>query len=212
VIAFKFLLPDRRAPFSGKAWPEDGWLEVAGPLVPCRNGVHGCRPRDLANWLGDDLWEVRLDGEIIEHDLSVVARRGRLTRRIDAWDDEARWELALHCARRAAHHAATELERAGLADAAARLAAADDPAAIGSAARAGAAAAFEQAALSAERLAAYAGDAAEWAETEPPSVIAFIAAHVAGRRSPPGEADRFRAERAEQGRWLADRLGLAAGG
>jgi hypothetical protein len=43
----------------------------------------------LPLWLGlGDLWEVELDGEILEDARKVVASRGRLVRRIDAWNAE----------------------------------------------------------------------------------------------------------------------------
>ena len=60
--AYKFLRAGRVGAFSGEAWPEDGIIEVDGPLEECRNGVHACRADDLPYWLDDELWEVELDG------------------------------------------------------------------------------------------------------------------------------------------------------
>ena len=45
---------------------------------------------DLPLWLGRELYEIELAGEIVEERTKVVASRGRLLRRIDAWDDAAR--------------------------------------------------------------------------------------------------------------------------
>jgi hypothetical protein len=75
-------------------WPEPGeWL---GP------DVHALRPEALAPWLAEELWLVELDGgaeEIVPGVL--VAPRGRLVARVEAWNDEAAREFARACAERA---------------------------------------------------------------------------------------------------------------
>ena len=111
MTAYKFLRADGTGAFTGFAWPlPDGalgaWVE-ADP-DPCRSGIHACRLGDLPHWAGRVLYEIELDGEVIEHKSKVVARRGRLLRRIDAWDDDFRAALTRHCADRA-----HELARAG---------------------------------------------------------------------------------------------------
>jgi hypothetical protein len=86
VIAYKFLREGRVAPFSGVPWPEPGeWLE-AETVELCRSGVHACRASALPYWLRPELWEVELDGDLLEGELTVVAPRGRLVRRIEAWN------------------------------------------------------------------------------------------------------------------------------
>jgi hypothetical protein len=84
VRALKFLGEGHVAPFTGLRWPVGEWVE-ARAVDPCREGVHALRARDLPYWLGRELWEIELDGEIVEQDRKVVASRGRLVRRIDAW-------------------------------------------------------------------------------------------------------------------------------
>lgn len=84
MIAYKFLRDGEIAPFTGFAWPVGEWVE-AGEVQFCRTGIHACRPRDLPIWLGRHLWEIELAGEIIEQERKVVAQRGRLERRLDAW-------------------------------------------------------------------------------------------------------------------------------
>lgn len=108
MIAYKFLAAGGRATFSKRDWPlpssnEPGaWLDAApGPLAACRNGVHACEARDLAYWLGDELWQVELAGEQISGPQSLIARRGRLVRRIDAWNPTSAGELARVCLQRA---------------------------------------------------------------------------------------------------------------
>jgi hypothetical protein len=99
VIAYKFLEEGAVAPFTGFRWPPDEWVEAA-VVEPCRGGIHACRLGDLPIWLGRELWEVELDGEIVEQERKVVAPRGRLTRRIDAWNEEAALDFGRFCARR----------------------------------------------------------------------------------------------------------------
>ena len=86
---YKVLRPGRVAPFSGLVWPEPGeWVEADG-VDPCRRGIHACGLRHLPHWLGPELWEIELDGGIVEEGRKVVAPRGRLVRRIEAWEDAA---------------------------------------------------------------------------------------------------------------------------
>jgi hypothetical protein len=104
VIAHKFLAGDAVGIFSRYRWAVGEWVEAE--LDPCRTGVHACRPSDLPYWIGPELYEVELDGEILEQSLKVVASRARLTRRIDAWNDETREAYSQMCIARAAELAA----------------------------------------------------------------------------------------------------------
>lgn len=212
MIAYKFLQAGRVAAFSGETWPEDDPVQATGPLVPCRNGVHGCRIEDLPYWLDEELWEIELEGEVVEDALKLLGRRGRLVRRIDAWDEETRRAFARMCLGRVAHHAADELHDAGLEAEASALAGAEEPAEIASAAKAAVAAASRAGAVNAERLSAYAEDAVDWEAALPPSGVAYVAAHAADSRSRAGSADDFAAERSLQAQWLAERLGLSRAG
>jgi len=90
VIAYKFLRADGGSVFTGFAWPlpaagPGAWVEA--PLDPCRSGIHACRPGDLPYWAGRVLYEIELDGEIREEPRKVLATRGRLVRRVSAWDE-----------------------------------------------------------------------------------------------------------------------------
>jgi len=87
-IAYKFLARGARGPVTGLAWPTVGrWLEASGPVSLCRDGVHACRADQLAYWLHEELWRVELDGEQIDGPDCVVAGRGRLVQRVDAWSE-----------------------------------------------------------------------------------------------------------------------------
>ena len=97
--AYKFLDAGAVAPFTGFRWTPGEWVE-ADRADPCRAGIHACRPRDLPVWLGDELWEIELDGEIVEQERKVVAQRGRLARRIEDWTPDLAREFGRFCAQR----------------------------------------------------------------------------------------------------------------
>jgi hypothetical protein len=104
VIAYKFLRSDGTGVFTRFRWPlPDGgpgaWVQAG--VDPCRSGIHACRRADLPLWAGRTLYEIELDGEILEDRMKVVASRGRLLRRVEAWDDAFRDEYTRMCADRA---------------------------------------------------------------------------------------------------------------
>jgi hypothetical protein len=91
VIAYKFLRSDGTSVFTGFGWPlpahgPGAWVEAA--IEPCRSGIHACRLSDLPYWAGRVLYEVELDGRIVEEPEKLTAERGRLVRRIREWDEQ----------------------------------------------------------------------------------------------------------------------------
>jgi hypothetical protein len=100
-------LNDGRSPFIGVRWPlpdargESEWVRAEGPLVLCSNGIHASTTEQLPHWLGMELWEVELGGEILTDEAALLASQARLIRRIDAWDEPTRQEFARWCQRRA---------------------------------------------------------------------------------------------------------------
>jgi hypothetical protein len=104
MIAYKFLRRDGTSVFTGFRWPlsadaPGAWVDA--PIDPCRSGIHACRPADLPYWVGHSLYEIELDGDIATEQTKVIAPRGRLLRRIGAWDDELRDAYTRMCADRA---------------------------------------------------------------------------------------------------------------
>jgi hypothetical protein len=96
--ALKFLRPGRRAPFTGVTWPPPGrWLTAAAPPELCRSGIHALLPDVLATWAAEELWRVELDGGRELAPGIVVAPRGRLLGRVEAWNDQAAREFARAC-------------------------------------------------------------------------------------------------------------------
>ena len=98
MIAYKFLSRGAIGPFSGFRWatPESGaagaWIE-AGPA----DGVHACRASDLPYWIDEELWVAELSDDVQVTHHQVVASRGRLLERVEAWDELAR-AFAADCA------------------------------------------------------------------------------------------------------------------
>jgi hypothetical protein len=104
VIAYKFLRSDGTSVFTGFGWPlpnggPGGWVEAK--VEPCRSGIHACRPEHLPLWAGQILYELELDGEIVDDRTKVIAARARLIRRIDAWHEGVRDRYTRMCADRA---------------------------------------------------------------------------------------------------------------
>jgi hypothetical protein len=89
-------------------------VEVRGTLEPGSNGVHALRRGRLVDWIDDELWLVEVAGDVEEIDDMLVARRGRLIRRILGWDEDAPREFGESCIWRARDLAAESLDRAGL--------------------------------------------------------------------------------------------------
>lgn len=116
MIGYKFLRADATSSFTGFRWPLPGhdsarrdspgaWVEATAE--PCRSGVHACRPADLPLWVGEVLYEIELDGDIVAAPAKLVASRGRLLRRLTAWDGGLRDAFTRDCADRAHQLAAT---------------------------------------------------------------------------------------------------------
>ena len=123
---FKFLGEGSVGRFSGFVWPALGeWVSVDGPLDPCVSGIHVCRTGDLPYWLDDELWEVEVGGDRLEHLEQVVVRRARLVSRVEAWDTLAA-ELASGCLHELRRLAARELELSDDPDAAGLAAGGED--------------------------------------------------------------------------------------
>lgn len=96
-------------------------------------GLSACERRHLPLWIWEELWEIELDGDVVERAHKLRASRARLTRQVDTWSPDVGKAFARECARRAAAHAAGPLRDAGLADAAAVFADAADLDAVASA-------------------------------------------------------------------------------
>jgi hypothetical protein len=133
VIAYKFLRPDGSSVFTRFRWPlPDGgpgaWVDA--PVDPCRSGIHACRAADLPYWMGRSLYEIELDGEIVQEPTKVIASRARLLRRVGAWSDDLRDAYTRMCADRA-HELARAAPRLGGWDAVVEPSVPEGPALLG---------------------------------------------------------------------------------
>jgi hypothetical protein len=183
VIAYKFLRTGRRALITRASWPEPSstaaaWVEASsGELVPCRNGIHACRVEDLAYWIAEELWEVELSGETRVGGDSILARKGRLVRPVEAWRSGGAAPLAF--ARGCIERAETHVDACGVAP---------------------------------DHLArSYAQQARQLENTSYLAALSHAAALAFALTQPPSAAKAaFRAERAVQGKLLAEAAGLPA--
>jgi len=100
VTAYKFLRRGSIGPFTGFQWEPGRWVE-SDAASPCESGVHACRVDDLPFWCNDELWEVELEGDIVGAGQKVVAPRGRLVRRVEAWTKTSAQQFGDEAAARA---------------------------------------------------------------------------------------------------------------
>lgn len=100
MTAYKFLRRGAIGPFTGYRWKPGLWVE-ADAAARCASGIHACRLDDLPFWSNEELWEIELDGEIVVSGHKLVATRGRLVQRVEAWTTAARREFGVEAAARA---------------------------------------------------------------------------------------------------------------
>jgi hypothetical protein len=205
MLAYKFLLPGARGPFSRFAWPVPGpaqpgpWVAAAGGVQLCRTAVHGCLAEHLPWWIQEELWLAEFAEPATVAGRKLMAARARLVRRVEAWDGAAAADFAAACASRARDRAVDALERAGAPTAAAALRACARPRELHEAAEG----------LTAPEGArigvAMAGDAAARALMGHAATAAYIAAHAARHADGDGAMAQ---ERTWQADWLRARLDL----
>jgi hypothetical protein len=74
------------------------WMEpIKGELIPCENGYHLCRRKDIMQWLNESIYEAEYRGEIIKQDDKIVVREVRLLRKLN-WNDKIARLFAADCA------------------------------------------------------------------------------------------------------------------
>lgn len=238
--AYKFLAGGGTGRFSDFRWPlpADGgfgeWVDAGEDLEDCRTGVHACTPRQLLEWIDDELWEIELGGQIVERDAMIVAQRGRLLARVTAWNARTAQEFADACAWRAREFAFRGLRRLGLTHEADRLVKTAELAEMQTAA----VDAFEHSDGGAAELSGFAADAVSLARGRRPEMwdvdvhpglrepeqtpgaiaanLAFVVAHASGREAATAGAESdysrgLEAEREWQLTWLTERLALRPG-
>lgn len=215
--AYKFTAGDAVGVFTRFPWPvpaggnPGAWVNAPAAAQVCEMGVHACRTGDLPYWLGRELWEVELAGDVIEAQHKLVASRGRLVRRIEGWPELER-PFAESCAARVRELAVSALDQAGLADLAAAMAAATTTTELATLAEQSRAQAPPLAAI----LAGYALDCGWDVDKGYYAMCAYTAATAFGSWST-GDVVQDMAstgwnqERARQAQWLVTGLALPDG-
>jgi hypothetical protein len=66
--------------------------------------VHALLADGLATWTAEELWRVELDGARELAPVIMVASRGRLLGRVEAWNDQTAREFARACAAHVREH------------------------------------------------------------------------------------------------------------
>lgn len=108
--------------FTGFRWPlpsdrqPGSWVSAEGELELCHNGIHASTLAQLPHWLGMELWEIELDGEVRHEEAALLASRARLISLVQAWDETMRQTFARWCLSRAQEITAGYPPGAGLVD------------------------------------------------------------------------------------------------
>lgn len=205
---YKFLSSMGTTAHTGAQWREGEWVESSS-VRPCFSGVHACRVEDLGWWLGYDLWEIELDGDIQMSRHKVVGRRGRLVRCIANYR-EAVDEMSIIGVWRSRDWAVEALRNVGRSTLADELSAVETLAELRQVREVMPDTDTDTVGLAV----GYAIDAAERLEfgelPESPFVTACASGHrAAGGADTQADFDRgYAAERQHQSAWLADKLSL----
>jgi hypothetical protein len=106
---YKWLCADNSAPIGRGKWTPNRWRFVKGELIPCKNGLHLCRPQDILHHINERLWTVEADtSELIEAGDKVVVRRARLLAPVTTINEQTLRLFACDCAERVEHLAKDE--------------------------------------------------------------------------------------------------------
>lgn len=208
--AYKFLDGSGRTLHTGTTWRPGEWVE-ARAVRQCQEGVHACRPADLAWWLAADLWEIEIEGDVVQARHKLAARRGRLVRRIDDYPAAVR-ELGTHGAWQARDRAVPVMRAAGHESLADRFVGCTTMAELAGLRRV----AFETVDQDsfAGAAATLAADVALFVDHGEPSEAPFVACCAAGHTAAGPDGNRadydagYAAMRDAQSAWLTMRLGL----
>ena len=106
---FKILGSNREAVHGGTGrWPVPGeWHRVHGDLIPCENGLHVCRVRDLIYWMREGAWVWRVETNPrftrVEQVDKLVVREARLTKPVGVLTARVLRLFAADCAESVAH-------------------------------------------------------------------------------------------------------------
>jgi len=103
MYALKFLKEGAVGPYSRFQWPVPNgkpgtWVRVRGGLIECQHGVHACTLEQSLAWLQAEAYVIELGGRVIDGGDKLLARSGRLIRRIEGWNVRTARLFAADCA------------------------------------------------------------------------------------------------------------------
>ncbi len=85
-------------------WVPGDWMpEIEGELIPCTNGYHLCKDKQVLSWLREAIYEAEYQGECIEHVDKIVVRKVRLLRKLEGWNIRTFALFAADCAEHILH-------------------------------------------------------------------------------------------------------------
>jgi hypothetical protein len=97
----RWLLPKQN---EDGTWTPGEWMPgIGGKLVRCKNGYHVVDLQHLPEWLNARIFEVEVDGEIINADDKHVCRKCRLVRELTAWNERTARLFMCDCAEHVLH-------------------------------------------------------------------------------------------------------------
>ena len=101
---YKWLRADRSAPIGTGKWAQGRWKSVKGDIIPCENGLHLCRQKDLLHHINERLWMAEIDpSDLIECADKIVVRRARIIAPVETINDRTLRLFACDCAERVVH-------------------------------------------------------------------------------------------------------------
>lgn len=94
-------------------WTPNRRRGVRGEIIPCAHGIHYCRDEQVLRWLGEELWEFidLTPDEAIDAGDKRVTRAGKVTRKLEAWNETTARLFAVDCARVAVNRYAEAAQR-----------------------------------------------------------------------------------------------------
>ena len=79
------------------------WMPKIDDIELCERGYHFFRREDLVYWLDEEIWEVKVRGDILFGDDKGVAQQARLIRKVETWNEKTARLFAADCAENVLH-------------------------------------------------------------------------------------------------------------
>lgn len=100
----KFLGQDRQPYFGLGQWPPPGeWTKTIKNVFPCYSGYHLCRLQDFFDWCYIPVLWVAEAEDVVTTNNKVVAKRARLIRQVEEWNETNQRLFAVDCADHVLH-------------------------------------------------------------------------------------------------------------